>query len=82
MRTLFLALFCLTAPALALAQTAITGVVRAETGAVVSGASIMVRTDNGLDQRAVTGWTTLRVAHSMRRGDRRVGKAPLCPRDA
>jgi outer membrane receptor protein involved in Fe transport len=55
MRTLFLALFCLTAPALALAQTAITGVVRDETGAVVSGASILVRTDSGLAQRAVTG---------------------------
>jgi iron complex outermembrane receptor protein len=55
MRTLFLALFCLTAPALALAQSAITGVVRDETGAVVSGASILVRTETGLEQRAVTG---------------------------
>jgi outer membrane receptor protein involved in Fe transport len=55
MRTFLLALFCLAAPALAFAQSAITGVVRDETGAVVSGASILVRTDRGLQQRAITG---------------------------
>jgi outer membrane receptor protein involved in Fe transport len=55
MRTLFLGLICLVAPALAFAQTPVTGVVRDETGAVVAGASVLVRTDSRLEQRAVTG---------------------------
>ena len=55
MRTPLLAVFCLLAPVLALAQSPVTGVVRDETGAVVAGAVILVRTDAGLQQRAVTG---------------------------
>jgi iron complex outermembrane recepter protein len=55
MRTILLVLFCVVAPVLAAAQTAITGIVRDETGAVVAGASILVRTDSRLEQRAVTG---------------------------
>jgi outer membrane receptor protein involved in Fe transport len=55
MRTFLLVVFCLGGPALAFAQTAITGIVRDETGAIVSGASILVRTETGLQQRAVTG---------------------------
>jgi hypothetical protein len=54
MRKLLTVLFCLL-PAVALAQSPVTGVVTDETGAVVSGASILVRTDNSLEQRAVTG---------------------------
>ena len=42
------------APGVAAAQTAVTGVVRDETGAVVSGASVLVRTDGSLEQRAIT----------------------------
>ena len=55
MRTLLVALICLAGPSAALAQSAISGIVRDESGAVVSGATILVRTDRTLDQRAVTG---------------------------
>ena len=39
----------------AAAQNPVSGVVRDESGAVISGASILVRGDRGLEQRAVTG---------------------------
>ena len=55
MRTLLVALLCLAGPSVALAQSPISGIVRDESGAVVSGATILVRTDRTLDQRAVTG---------------------------
>jgi outer membrane receptor protein involved in Fe transport len=55
MRIILVALLSLAGPAAALAQSAVSGIVRDESGAVVSGASILVRTDGRLDQRAVTG---------------------------
>jgi outer membrane receptor protein involved in Fe transport len=55
MRSILIALICLAGPAAAFAQSAVSGVVRDETGAVVSGATILIRTDSALDQRAVTG---------------------------
>ena len=55
MRKSFLAVICLLAPIAALAQAPVIGIVRDATGAVVSGATILVRTPTGLDQRAVTG---------------------------
>ena len=46
---------CLAVPSAVLAQSAVTGVVRDQSGAPVSGAAILARTDGKLVQRAVTG---------------------------
>lgn len=48
-------LLSLLIPASSAGQTPLTGVVKDETGAVVSGAAILIRTDRGLEQRAITG---------------------------
>src|SRR5262245_49129913 len=54
MRTLRALLICLFVSTAATAQT-VTGVVRDQTGAVISGASIVIRTPAGVDRQTVTG---------------------------
>ncbi len=54
MRTIVLFL-CLALPAASAAQTSISGVVKDETGGVVSGASVVVRGSAGVEQQTVTG---------------------------
>ena len=54
MRKVLVVLFCLTLPVAAHAQGSITGVVKDATGAVVSGAAVIIRTSSGLEQHAVT----------------------------
>jgi iron complex outermembrane receptor protein len=53
-KVFFLSVLLVISASLAAAQTPVSGTVRDETGAVVSGASILVRTETGLQQRAVT----------------------------
>ena len=53
-KAFFLALALASSASNAAGQTPVSGTVRDETGAVVSGASILVRTETGLEQRAVT----------------------------
>jgi outer membrane receptor protein involved in Fe transport len=55
MRTAFILLVCLVAPLAAAAQGPLTGVVRDETGAVVSGAAVIVRSGDRVEQQTVTG---------------------------
>jgi len=54
MRKVLVLLFCLTLPVAAHAQGSITGVVKDATGAVVSGAAVILRTSSGIEQHAVT----------------------------
>src|SRR5262245_33509631 len=54
MRKVLVLLFCLTLPVASHAQGSITGVVKDATGAVVSGAAVIIRTSSGLEQHAVT----------------------------
>ena len=55
MRTAFSLVFCLALATAAAAQSAVTGVVRDESGAVIPGATVFVRGTSGLEQQAVTG---------------------------
>ena len=55
MRTALIFVLCLAAPIAAAAQAPVTGIVRDETGAVVSGASVLVRTGDKVEQQTVTG---------------------------
>jgi outer membrane receptor protein involved in Fe transport len=55
MRTVLVFLFCLGLAASASAQNAVSGVVKDETGGVVSGAAVLVRGASGVEQQAVTG---------------------------
>lgn len=55
MRSVATVLFCLALTTAALAQSAITGVVRDESGGVIAGAIVQVRGPLGLEQQAVTG---------------------------
>jgi outer membrane receptor protein involved in Fe transport len=55
MRTLLTAFLCLAAPAAALAQSAVTGIVRDASGGVVSGAAVILESGTGVEQHAVTG---------------------------
>src|SRR5688572_21697013 len=55
MRKFLTALLYLALPAAVFAQSAVTGVVRDESGGVVSGAAVLLRSANGLEQHAVTG---------------------------
>src|SRR5688500_9733648 len=54
MRSVLTLLFCLLVAAAASAQSAITGVVRDETGGVIAGAVVQIVGANGLEQQAVT----------------------------
>ena len=55
MQKLLAILFCLALPVVPIAQgTAVSGVVRDSTGAVVSGAAILIRTSSGIQQHGVT----------------------------
>jgi outer membrane receptor protein involved in Fe transport len=55
MRTLLSVFFCLALATAAAAQSVVTGVVRDESGGVISGASVLVRGASGLEQQTVTG---------------------------
>ena len=55
MRKFLVLILCLLAPAAALAQSAVSGVVRDQSGAVVSGAAVVVRSAAGVEQQTVTG---------------------------
>jgi outer membrane receptor protein involved in Fe transport len=55
MRKFLTALFYLAIPAAVFAQSAVTGVVRDESGGVIAGAAIILRTPGGPEQHAVTG---------------------------
>jgi iron complex outermembrane receptor protein len=49
------ALLCLAVPAAVFAQSAVTGVVKDQSGGVVSGAAVVIQTATGVEQHAVTG---------------------------
>jgi outer membrane receptor protein involved in Fe transport len=55
MRILIAAVVSLALPVLAAAQAPVSGTVRDETGAVISGASVIVRGASGVEQQTVTG---------------------------
>jgi outer membrane receptor protein involved in Fe transport len=55
MRTALVLLFCLVAPAAEAGQSSVSGVVRDEDGLVVSGASVVVRGEGGVERQTVTG---------------------------
>ncbi len=55
MRKVLTALLSLALPAAVFAQSAVTGVVRDESGGVVSGAVVILRSAGGVEQHAVTG---------------------------
>jgi outer membrane receptor protein involved in Fe transport len=55
MRKFLTALFYLAFPAVVLAQSAVTGVVRDESGGVIAGAAIILRSAGAPEQHAVTG---------------------------
>jgi outer membrane receptor protein involved in Fe transport len=55
MRKFLTVFICLALPAAALAQSAVTGVVRDQSGGVVSGAVVILRSAGGVEQHAVTG---------------------------
>ena len=55
MRKFLTAFLYLALPAAVFAQSAVTGVVRDESGGVVSGAAVLLRNANGIEQHAVTG---------------------------
>ena len=55
MRSVLTVFACLAMATAAAAQSAVTGVVRDESGGVISGATVQVRGASGLEQQAVTG---------------------------
>jgi outer membrane receptor protein involved in Fe transport len=55
MRSVLTFFFCLAMATAAAGQSAVSGIVKDQTGGVISGATVLVRGPSGLEQRAVTG---------------------------